>query len=84
LSIGVASAEVTITGFIDQAVQTTSTTTGAGVKSTVNSIASNLNGQSQISFNITEDLGDGMSGYATFAMLPGVNGSDASVMGDAG
>ena len=78
-----AMAEATITGFIDQALQTTSTTLSAGTKTTTNTIGSNLNGQSQITFSASEEF-DGMTAYVTYAMLPGINGSDSSVMGDAG
>jgi len=80
-----AMADVTITGFIDQAVQTTSTTLTAGTKSTINSIGNNLNGQSQISFGASEDLGDGMSAYVNYAFLPATNGdSSGATLGDAG
>ena len=80
-----AMADVTITGFIDQALQTTSTTTSAGAKTTINTIDANLNGQSQISFGASEDLGDGMSAYVNYAILPGINGvTTGSTVGDAG
>lgn len=77
-------AEVTISGFIDQAVQTTSTTTSAGVKSTVNTIGNNLNGQDQLSFNASEDLGDGMSAYATLNFQTYANGGTTGTLNDVG
>jgi len=68
-----AMADVTITGFIDQAVQTTGTTLAAGTKTTVNTIGNNLNGQDQLSFNASEDLGDGMSAYGTYNIQPTIS-----------
>ena len=79
-----AMADVTITGFIDQALQTTSTTTSAGAKTTTNTIDSNLNGQSQISFGVSEDLGDGNTAYVNYALLPNINGGTGSAANDAG
>jgi len=68
-----AMADVTISGFIDQAVQTTSTTLAAGTKSTINSVGNNLNGQDQLSFNASEDLGDGMTAYGTYNIQPTIS-----------
>jgi len=68
-----AMAEVTISGFIDQAVQTTSTTLAAGTKSTINSVGNNLSGQDQLSFNASEDLGDGMTAYGTYNIQPTIS-----------
>ena len=77
-------AEVTISGFIDQAVQTTSTTLAAGTKSTINSIDNNLNGQDQLSFNASEDLGDGMTAYATMNYQTYASGSTTGTLNDVG
>lgn len=68
-----AMADVTISGFIDQAVQTTSTTLAAGTKSTINSVGNNLSGQDQLSFNASEDLGDGMTAYGTYNIQPTIS-----------
>jgi len=68
-----AMADVTISGFIDQAVQTTSTTLAAGTKTTLNSVGNNLNGQDQLSFNASEDLGDGMTAYGTYNIQPTIS-----------
>ena len=64
-----AMAEVSITGFLDQAVQTTTTTSSAGAKTTINKGGPNLIGQDQITFGVTEDLGDGMTAYANLVFL---------------
>jgi len=76
-----AMADVTISGFIDQAVQTTSTTLAAGTKSTINSVGNNLSGQDQLSFNASEDLGDGMTAYGTYNIQPtiGTNGNTGNL-----
>jgi len=76
-----AMADVTISGFIDQAVQTTSTTLAAGTKSTINSVGNNLSGQDQLSFNASEDLGDGMTAYGTYNIQPtiGTNGNSGNL-----
>jgi predicted porin len=84
LSIGVASAEVTITGFVDQAVQSTTTTSSAGKKATKNTIGSNLIGQDQITFGITEDLGDGMSAYVNMVFVNNVSNNGGSLQTDTG
>jgi len=63
-----AMAEVSITGFLDQAVQTTTTTSSTGAKTTTNKGGPNLIGQDQITFGVTEDLGDGMSAYANLVL----------------
>jgi len=55
-----AMAEVTISGFIDQAWNTTRTTTGAGQSTTVKSLGHNAIGQDALRFSASEDLGDGM------------------------
>jgi predicted porin len=55
-----AMAEVTISGFIDQAWNTTRTTTAAGASTTVKSLGNNAIGQDALRFSASEDLGDGM------------------------
>jgi len=77
-------ADVTISGFIDQAVQTTSTTLAAGTKSTINSVGNNLNGQDQLSFNASEDLGDGMTAYGTYNIQPTISTPGGGSITDVG
>jgi len=79
-----AMADVTISGFIDQAVQTTSTTLAAGTKSDINSVGNNLSGQDQLSFNASEDLGEGMAAYATLNFQPRASGSITGTVNDVG
>jgi predicted porin len=55
-----AMAEVTISGFIDQAWNTTRTTTAAGASTTVKTLGSNAIGQDALRFSASEDLGDGL------------------------
>ena len=62
-------AEVTISGFVDQAVQSTTKTSTAGAKSTYNTVGNNLIGQDALNFGVTEDLGDGMTAYANINTL---------------
>jgi len=55
-----AMAEVTISGFIDQAWNTTRTTTAASQTTTIKSLGHNAIGQDALRFSASEDLGDGM------------------------
>ena len=84
MSFGVTFAEVTISGFIDQAVQGTTLTSSAGKKTTTNTVGSNLIGQDQITFGINEDLGDGMSAYANMVFLNNVSSNATSPTTDTG
>ena len=64
-----AMAEVTISGFVDQAVQSTTKSSSTGAKSTYNTVGNNLIGQDALNFGVTEDLGDGMTAYANINTL---------------
>jgi len=80
-----AMAEVTITGFVDGGVQSTKSTTTAGISSTTTSAGSNGAGQSQITFASSEDLGGGTTAFANIrvnpAILAGTIGGDVSEIG---
>jgi len=79
-----AMAEVTISGQVDLSVNATTTTLAAGTKSTVNSVGSNQYGQSQITFGVTEDLGDGTSAYANMVFIPSPATNGESLNQDTG
>ncbi|MBU6369176.1 MAG: porin [Burkholderiales bacterium] len=80
-----AMAEVTITGFVDGGVQSTKSTTTAGVSSTTTSVGSNGAGQSQLTFAASEDLGSGTTAFANIRLNPGIFsatiGQDVSEIG---
>jgi len=61
-------AEVKISGFIDQAYNRT-TLNGA----TTTSIGSNIIGQDQITFGVSEDLGNGITAYGNIRVIPNVS-----------
>jgi len=88
-----AMAEVTISGFIDQAWNTTRTTTAAGASTTVRSLNNNAIGQDSIGFSVSEDLGNGITAFGAINFIPNVttvasanidNGSGIGVRGDFG
>jgi len=79
-----AMAEVTISGQVDLSVNATTTTLAAGTKSTVNSVGSNQFGQSQITFGVTEDMGDGTSAYANMVFIPSPASNGTSLNQDTG
>jgi len=64
-----AMAEVTISGFIDQAYNTTRSTTAAGVSTTQTALGPNAIGQDSLAFGVTEDLGGGLSAFANFNLI---------------
>ena len=64
-----AMAEVTISGFIDQAYNTTRSTTAAGVSTTQTSLGSNAIGQDSIGFGMSEDLGNGITATANINLI---------------
>jgi len=65
-----AMAQVTISGFVDGAVNTNAAKSSTGAKNTVSSLAASGSGQSQITFSSSEDLGGGMTGYANLRVMP--------------
>jgi len=74
-------ADVSITGFIDQAYNRT-TVNGA----TTTGIGSNIIGQDQITFGVSEDLGNGLTAYGNIRVAPNVSegtafANDASEVG---
>jgi predicted porin len=73
-------ADVSITGFIDQAYNRTAVTSAANARTSSSNIGSNAIGQDQITFGITEDMGDGMTAYANIRVKPDV--SAGSMAGD--
>jgi len=79
-----AMAEVTISGFIDQAYNTTRSTTAAGVATTQTSLGSNAIGQDSLGFGITEDLGNGITAMANINLIGSVTTGSGGVSTDAG
>ena len=77
-------AEVTISGQFDLSVNATTTTVAAGTKSTVNSVGSNQYGQSQITFGVSEDLGDGNTAYGNLVFIPSPASNATSLNQDTG
>jgi predicted porin len=74
-----AMADVTISGFVDKAVNITSTNNGTQ-KSTARSLSDNAIGQDQITFGVNEDLGSGMKAYANLSLKPNI--STTTLAGD--
>jgi len=66
-------ADVSITGFIDKAYNRNSVTSAAGAKTSSSNIAPNAIGQDQITFGISEDLGDGITAYANIRVQPDIS-----------
>jgi len=77
-----AMAEVTISGFVDKAYNSVSNTTAAGAKSSATNVGPNAIGQDQITFAVTEDLGNGISAYAKISVAPDI--SNRTLGGDNG
>jgi len=77
-----AMAEVTISGFIDQAWNTTRTTTAAGASTTVRSLNNNGIGQDSLSFSVSEDLGNGITAFGAFNLIPDAAASGLTTVGD--
>ncbi len=71
-----AMAQVTISGFIDQAYNTQRTTTAAGESSTVTSIGNNAIGQDSLGFAVSEDLGNGITAFGAINFI--MNSTTAS------
>jgi len=79
-----AMAEVTISGFFDQAYNTTRSTTAAGVSSTITSFGSNAIGQDSIVFGVSEDVGNGMKAFGNLALITNITTGSGAVTGDNG
>lgn len=75
-------ADVSITGFIDQAYNRAASTTSAGVRTSSSNVGANAIGQDQITFSTSEDLGDGLTAFGSISIHPSVSG--ASLGGDVG
>ncbi len=79
-----AMAQVTISGFIDQAYNSQRTTTAAGVSSTVTSIGHNAIGQDSIGFAVSEDLGNGLSAFGAINLIANITTPSGAVTTDNG
>jgi len=79
-----AMAEVTISGFIDQAYNTTRSTDADGVSTQQTALGSNAIGQDALNFGITEDLGNGMTASANINLIASVTGAWTAVGTDNG
>jgi len=73
-------AEVTISGFVDLAVMSTSSTSSVGAKTTANTVGTSGTGQDALNFGITEDLGNGLTAFAdmNYVVATGTNASTPS------
>jgi predicted porin len=67
-----AMADATISGFLDGAYTIDTTTTSAGVSTKTTTLAPSGNGQSQITFGASEDLGGGLKAFANMRFVPDV------------
>ncbi len=73
-----AMAQVTISGFIDQAYNTVRSTNADGASSTVRSIGHNAIGQDSIGFAVSEDLGNGITAFGAVNLIANTTtGNDA-------
>jgi len=79
-----AMAQVTISGFIDQAWNTTRTTTAAGASTTVRSLGNNGIGQDALGFGISEDLGNGITAFGNVNFIMNTSTAGGSVTMDNG
>lgn len=79
-----AMAQVTISGFFDQAYNTVRSTTAAGASSTISSIGSNAIGQDSIGFAVSEDLGNGLTAFGAVNFITNVTTPSGAVTGDNG
>jgi len=66
-----AMADVTISGFVDKAVNMTTNTNGAS-KNSNRSVGPNAIGQDQITFAASEDLGSGLKAYVNMSFAPNI------------
>jgi len=83
-AISGAMAEVTISGFIDQAYNTQRTTTALGVSSTVTSIGNNAIGQDSLGFAVSEDLGNGITAFGAINFIMNTTTGSGAVTTDNG
>jgi len=79
-----AMAQVTISGFIDQAYNTERTTTAAGASSTVRYVGNNAIGQDALGFAVSEDLGNGITAFGAINFIMNTTTSLGSVRMDNG
>jgi len=79
-----AMAEVTISGFIDQAYNTTRTTTAVGVSSSVSSIGHNAIGQDSLGFAVSEDVGNGITAFGAVNLIANTTTGNHAVALDNG
>jgi len=79
-----AMAEVTISGFFDQAYNNTRSTTAAGASSSITSFGSNAIGQYSIVFGVSEDVGNGMKAFGNLALITNITTGSGAVTGDNG
>ncbi len=79
-----AMAEVTISGFIDQAYNTTRTTDADGVSSTVTSVGHNAIGQDALGFAVSEDLGNGITAFGAINLIMDTTSGFGTVKSDNG
>jgi len=77
-------AQVTISGFVDQAYNTERTTTAAGASSTVRYVGNNAIGQDALGFAVSEDLGNGMTAFGAINFIMNTTTSLGSVRMDNG
>jgi len=64
-----AMAQVTISGFFDQAYNTVRSTDADGASSTVRSVGHNAIGQDSIGFAVSEDLGNGITAFGAVNLI---------------
>jgi len=79
-----AMAQVTISGFIDQAYNTVRSTTAAGASSTITSIGNNAIGQDSLGFGVSEDLGNGITAFGAVNFIMNTTTGSGAVTTDNG
>jgi predicted porin len=79
-----AMAQVTISGFIDQAYNTTRSTTAAGASSTITSVGNNAIGQDALGFAVSEDLGNGLTAFGAINLIMNVTTPSGAITTDNG
>ncbi len=77
-------AQVTISGFIDQAYNTVRSTTATGASSTVTSVGNNAIGQDALGFAVSEDLGNGITAFGAVNLIMNVTTPSGAVTTDNG
>ena len=79
-----AMADVTISGFIDQAWNTVRSTTANGASTTVKSLGNNGIGQDSLGFAVSEDIGGGMKAFGAVNLIMNVTTPSQGVNTDNG